>query len=166
MHEPISIYNMISSMSVEEGKKAPDFTLPDQEGNPVSLSGLRGKPVVLYFYPKDNTPGCTKQACGIRDSWNEFEKAGAVVLGVSTDGQKSHSKFQEKHSLPFTLLSDSDHEVAQTYGVWKPLRILGKEFLGTERSTFVIGADGNVLKVMRKVKASEHAEDVLRVFGS
>ncbi len=151
---------------IEEGNPAPDFTLPDQEGNPVTLSGLRGKPVVLYFYPKDNTPGCTKQACGIRDTWPEFENAGAVVLGVSTDGQKSHSKFQEKHSLPFTLLSDSDHEVAQKYGVWKPLRILGKEFLGTERSTFVIGADGNVLKVMRKVKASEHAEDVLRLLDS
>lgn len=150
---------------IEEGRPAPDFTLPDQEGNPVRLSELRGKPVVLYFYPKDNTPGCTKQACDIRDEWPEFEKTGAEVLGVSTDGQKSHSKFSNKYSLPFTLLSDSDHVVAELYGVWKPKRLFGKEFLGTERSTFVIAADGKVLKVMRKVKAGEHADDVLQLLA-
>jgi thioredoxin-dependent peroxiredoxin len=146
---------------VEEGTPAPTFTLPSDSGEQVSLDSLRGKPVVLYFYPKDDTPGCTTQACGIRDAWGEFERRGAVVLGVSPDSAKKHVKFRDKYSLPFTLLADEDHAVAETYGVWVEKSMLGKRYMGIERSTFVIDADGNVAKVMRKVKPDTHADDVL-----
>jgi thioredoxin-dependent peroxiredoxin len=146
---------------VEEGTPAPTFTLPSDSGEQVSLDSLRGKPVVLYFYPKDDTPGCTTQACGIRDAWGEFERRGAVVLGVSPDSAKKHVKFRDKYSLPFTLLADEDHAVAETYGVWVEKSMLGKKYMGIERSTFVIDADGNVAKVMRKVKPDTHADDVL-----
>ncbi len=146
---------------VEEGKPAPTFTLPSDSGEQVSLDSLRGKPVVLYFYPKDDTPGCTTQACGIRDAWGEFERRGAVVLGVSPDSAKKHVKFRDKYSLPFTLLADEDHAVAETYGVWVEKSMLGKKYMGIERSTFVIDPDGNVAKVMRKVKPDTHADDVL-----
>jgi peroxiredoxin Q/BCP len=146
---------------IEEGKVAPDFTLTSDTGETVSLSSLRGKPVVLYFYPKDNTPGCTKQACGIRDAWGEFERRGAVVLGVSPDSVKKHAKFREKYALPFTLLADEDHAVAEKYGVWVEKSFAGKKYMGVERSTFVIDAEGNLSKVMRRVKPDTHADDVL-----
>jgi len=146
---------------IEEGKAAPDFTLTSDTGETVSLSSLRGKPVVLYFYPKDNTPGCTKQACGIRDAWGEFERRGAVVLGVSPDSVKKHAKFREKYALPFTLLADEDHAVAEKYGVWVEKSFAGKKYMGVERSTFVIDAEGNLSKVMRRVKPDTHADDVL-----
>jgi peroxiredoxin Q/BCP len=125
------------------------------------LSSFRGSPVVLYFYPKDDTPGCTLQACEIRDAWGDFEERGAVVLGVSPDTAESHANFRAKYGLPFTLLADPEHEVAETYGVWGERTYAGKTYLGIERSTFVIDADGNVLRVMRKVKPDEHADDVL-----
>jgi len=146
---------------IEEGKAAPDFTLTSDTGETVSLSSLRGKPVVLYFYPKDNTPGCTKQACGIRDAWGEFERRGAVVLGMSPDSVKKHAKFREKYALPFTLLADEDHAVAEKYGVWVEKSFAGKKYMGVERSTFIIDAEGNLSKVMRRVKPDTHADDVL-----
>jgi peroxiredoxin Q/BCP len=146
---------------VEEGKPAPDFELASDGGERVKLSSLRGKPVVLYFYPKDDTPGCTTQACGIRDVYADFRDRGAVVLGVSPDDEASHVKFKEKYSLPFTLLADPEHKVAEEYGVWKERNLYGKKSMGIERSTFVIDADGNVAKTMRRVKPDTHAADVL-----
>ena len=146
---------------VEEGKPAPAFTLPSDSGEEVSLESLRGKPVVLYFYPKDDTPGCTTQACGIRDAWSEFERRGAIVLGVSADSPKKHAKFRAKYSLPFTLLADEDHAVAELYGTWVEKRMYGKTYLGIERSTFVIDAEGTIAKIMRRVKPAGHADDVL-----
>jgi peroxiredoxin Q/BCP len=146
---------------VEEGKPAPDFELATDAGEAVKLSDFRGRPVVLYFYPKDDTPGCTKQACGIRDNYSAFEKRGAVVLGVSPDEETAHVKFKEKYGLPFTLLADPDHEVADEYGVWVERNAYGKTYMGIERSTFLIDSEGNVAKVMRKVKPDTHADDVL-----
>jgi peroxiredoxin Q/BCP len=146
---------------VEEGKPAPDFELKSDSGESVKLSDLRGKQVVLYFYPKDDTPGCTTQACGIRDAYGDFEQAGAVVLGVSPDDERSHVKFKKKFDLPFTLLADEEHRVAEEYGVWAEKKFMGRKYWGVERSTFVIGEDGNVKKVMHKVKPDTHADDVL-----
>jgi peroxiredoxin Q/BCP len=146
---------------IEEGKPAPGFSLPGDSGEDISLESFRGQPVVLYFYPRDDTPGCTKQACGIRDAWGEFGKRGAVVLGVSPDNPRKHAKFRDKYGLPFTLLADEDHAVAEAYGVWVEKSMLGKKYMGIERSTFVIDADGNVAKVMRRVKPDTHADDVL-----
>ena len=146
---------------IEEGQPAPDFELSSDKGERVRLSSLRGKPVVLYFYPKDDTPGCTVQACAIRDAWGEFEGRGAVVLGVSPDSVDSHEKFRDKYGLPFTLLADEDHSVAETYGVWVEKSMSGKTYMGIERSTFVIDADGNLARVMLRVKPDEHADDVL-----
>jgi thioredoxin-dependent peroxiredoxin len=146
---------------VEEGKPAPDFELTSDSGEHVKLSDFRGKPVVLYFYPKDDTPGCTKQACGIRDNYGAFADRGAVVLGVSPDEETSHVKFKEKYGLPFTLLADPDHKVADDYGVWGEKTSFGKTYEGIERSTFLIDSDGNVAKVMRRVKPDTHASDVL-----
>jgi peroxiredoxin Q/BCP len=151
---------------IEEGKPAPDFELPTDGGETIKLSELRGKPVVLYFYPKDDTPGCTTQACGIRDAYGEFEKAGAVVLGVSPDSEKSHGKFKDKYELPFTLLADTDHSVAEQYGVWGEKSFAGKKYMGVNRSTFVIDPDGNVKRVMHDVKPANHADDVLEALGS
>ena len=151
---------------VQEGKPAPEFELETDSGDTVRLSDLRGKPVVLYFYPEDGTTGCTAQACGIRDAWGEFERAGAVVLGVSPDGVDSHVKFKEKYELPFPLLADTDHSTAEDYGVWKEKSYAGKTYMGVERSTFVIGADGVVTKEMRKVKPDTHADDVLAALSS
>jgi len=150
---------------VEEGKPAPDFELTSDGGEHIKLSDFRGKPVVLYFYPKDDTPGCTTQACGIRDVYADFRERGAVVLGVSPDDEGSHGKFKEKYSLPFTLLADPGHEVAEQYGVWKERNRYGKKSMGIERSTFVIDADGNVAKEMRRVKPDTHAADVLAVLS-
>ena len=151
---------------IEEGEPAPDFELTSDSGESVRLSELRGKPVVLYFYPKDDTPGCTAQACGIRDAYGEFERAGAVVLGVSPDSESSHVKFRDKYHLPFTLLADRDHTVAEQYGVWAPKKFRGREFLGVKRSTFVIDADGTVKKVMHNVKPASHADDVLSALAA
>ena len=148
-------------MNVEEGTPAPGFSLTSDSGETVTLSSFRGTPVVLYFYPKDDTPGCTTQACGIRDAWGEFEQRGAAVLGVSPDGEASHVRFKQKHDLPFTLLADPDHATAEAYGVWVEKSMYGKTYMGVERSTFVIDADGNVAKVLRKVKPATHADDVL-----
>ena len=151
---------------IEEGEPAPDFELTSDSGESVRLSELRGKPVVLYFYPKDDTPGCTAQACGIRDAYGEFERAGAVVLGVSPDSESSHVKFREKYHLPFRLLADPDHTVAEQYGVWGPKKFRGRAFLGVKRSTFVIDADGTVKKVMHNVKPASHADDVLSALAA
>jgi thioredoxin-dependent peroxiredoxin len=151
---------------IAEGQAAPDFELTTDAGETVRLSSLRGKPVVLYFYPKDDTPGCTAQACGIRDVYGEFERAGAVVLGVSPDDERSHVKFKEKYDLPFTLLADTDHTVAEEFGVWGEKSFAGRKYMGVNRSTFVIDADGNVKKVMHDVKPATHADDVLAALAS
>ena len=151
---------------IEEGKPAPDFELTSDSGETVRLSDLRGRPVVLYFYPKDDTPGCTTQACGIRDAYGEFERAGAVVLGVSPDSEASHVKFKEKFGLPFTLLADTEHEVSDRYGVWGEKKYMGRTYMGVDRSTFVIGEDGTVKRVMRKVKPDTHADDVLAALAA
>jgi len=146
---------------VEEGQQAPDFELASASGERIRLSDLRGKPVVLYFYPKDYTSGCTKQACGIRDAWSEFRARGAVVLGVSPDDESSHAGFKEKHALPFTLLADPDHAVAAAYGAWGEKKNYGRTYEGIIRSTFVIGPDGTLVKALRNVKPAGHAERVL-----
>ena len=147
---------------VEEGELAPDFELRSDEGERVKLSQFRGKPVVLYFYPKDDTPGCTTQACSIRDNYDDFEERGAVVLGVSPDEETAHVKFKQKYGLPFTLLADPDHHVADDYGVWVEKTYAGRTYWGNERSTFVIGPDGRIAKVMRSVKPDTHVERVLQ----
>jgi peroxiredoxin Q/BCP len=158
--------NGTASDGVAEGKPAPDFALQSDSGETVRLSDLRGKQIVLYFYPKDDTPGCTTQACGIRDVYGEFERAGAVVLGVSPDDENSHRRFKEKYHLPFPLLADEGHEVADVYGVWGERSFAGRKYMGIERSTFVIGEDGNVKKVMRRVKPATHADAVLAALAS
>ena len=146
---------------VETGKPAPDFTLRSDSGDTVHLADLRGKPVVVYFYPKDDTPGCTTQACAIRDSWGQFERAGATVLGVSPDSAESHVKFREKFSLPFPLLADEDHAVADAYGAWGEKKNYGKTYFGIIRSTFVIAPDGTVAKAFPRVDPKTHADKVL-----
>jgi thioredoxin-dependent peroxiredoxin len=146
---------------IEEGTKAPDFELATDEGKRVRLSDLRGQPVVLYFYPKDDTPGCTAQASEIRDEWSAFQERGAMVLGVSPDDEASHAKFKSKYSLPFTLLADPDHKVADEYGVWGEQEYAGKKYMGIKRSTFVIDAEGRVAKTLYGVNPQGHAEKVL-----
>jgi peroxiredoxin Q/BCP len=146
---------------VVEGEKAPEFTLKADDGSQVSLKDYLGKKVVLYFYPKDNTPGCTTEAVEFRDLAKEFEKEGAVIVGVSKDSVESHQKFKEKHDLPFTLLSDSEGKVLELYGVWKKKSLYGRTFMGTERTTFLIDKKGGVVKVYRKVKAKGHAQTCL-----
>ena len=146
---------------INEGDQAPDFTLQSDAGTDVTLSLLRGRPVVLYFYPRDDTPGCTAQACGIRDVYGDFERAGAIVLGVSPDDEGSHVKFKQRYELPFTLLADKDHSVAEQYGVWGEKSYGGRKYLGVKRSTFVIDEAGLVKKVMHNVKPATHADDVL-----
>jgi thioredoxin-dependent peroxiredoxin len=148
---------------VEVGQSAPDFTLPDQHGNEVSLSGLRGQTVVVYFYPKADTPGCTAQACGVRDHRSDYERAGAVVLGVSPDPVRRIAAFAEKYGLEFPLLADADHKVAKAYGVWVQKSMYGRKYMGVERSTFVVGPDGKVADVFRRVKPAEHDALVLDV---
>ncbi len=153
-----------------EGAEAPDFSLDgvtDQGAEAeVRLSDLRGQPVVLYFYPKDDTPGCTVQACGVRDDWSSFREAGAVVLGVSPDDVASHRKFAAKYDLPFTLLSDPDHAVAEAYGVWKEKSMFGRKYFGVERSTFVIDEEGRVKAAFRRVDPKQHSAQVLEVLGT
>jgi thioredoxin-dependent peroxiredoxin len=146
---------------LEAGDMAPDFTLPDQHGRHVSLSDLRGKTVVLYFYPKADTPGCTTQACGVRDHRSDYERSGAVVLGVSPDPVKRIAKFDDKYGLGFPLLADEDHSVAESYGVWVQKSMYGRSYMGNERTTFVIGPDGKIERVFRSVKPAEHDELVL-----
>ena len=148
-------------MALGVGDPAPDFTLPDQGGNPVSLSGLRGQTVVLYFYPRADTPGCTTQACGVRDHRSAYESAAAVVLGVSPDPVKAISEFDQKFSLGFPLLADEDHQVAEQYGVWVEKQRYGRTYMGNERTTFVIGPDGTIKDVLRNVKPAEHDDLVL-----
>jgi len=143
---------------VNEGEEAPDFTLLADDGRKVSLKDYRGEKVVLYFYPKDGTPGCTREAIEFRDMAKEFEKEGAIILGVSKDSIKSHQKFKQKHELPFTLLSDPEGKVLDLYGVWKKKSLYGRTFMGTERTTFLIDEKGIVKKVYRKVKAKGHAQ--------
>ena len=151
---------------VEEGAPAPDFELTSDSGDAIKLSGLLGKQVVLYFYPKDDTPGCTTQACGIRDAYQEFRDRGALVFGISADDEASHQKFKEKYELPFTLLADTDKQAIEAYDVWKERSMYGKKFMGIERSTFVVDKDGNLAKELRKVKPAEHADQVLKVLDS
>jgi thioredoxin-dependent peroxiredoxin len=151
---------------IEEGQEAPDFELTSDTGERVRLSQFRGEPVVVYFYPKDDTPGCTAQACGIRDTYEDFEQQGAVVLGVSPDDEGSHVKFKQKYGLPFTLLADPDHEVADKYGVWGERKYLGKTYWGVERSTFLIDEEGRIAKIMRRVKPDTHAEQVLAALAA
>ena len=146
---------------IEPGQTAPDFELPDQDGNPVRLSDLRGGLVVLYFYPKADTPGCTTQACGIRDHRADYDAIGATVLGVSPDPVKAVKKFHDKQDLGFTLLADSDHAVAEQYGVWVEKSMYGRTYMGNERTTFVIDTAGKIAAVLRKVKPGEHDERVL-----
>lgn len=147
------------------GSKAPDFTVLTDEGEKLKLSSLKGKPIVLYFYPKADTPGCTKQACGFRDEMPRFEGAGAVILGVSPDPVKAVAKFKEKYSLPFTLLADEDHAVAEKYGVWVEKSMYGKTYMGVARTTFIIGADGKITHIFPKVKVEEHSAEVLAALG-
>lgn len=151
---------------VEKGSVAPDFTLPSDAGDPVRLSALRGRKVVLYFYPKDDTSGCTAQACELRDALPRFDGAAAAVLGVSPDSVASHRKFREKYGLNFPLLSDEDHAVAEAYGVWVEKSMYGRRYMGIERSTFLIAEDGTVLEVWRKVKPAGHAEMVAAALGA
>jgi thioredoxin-dependent peroxiredoxin len=146
---------------VSEGEQAPDFTLPDQDGNAVTLSDLRGRPVVLYFYPKADTPGCTTQACGIREHRRDYEQAGAKVLGVSPDTVTAVRKFAEKYTLDFELLADEDHAAAELYGVWGEKKMYGKTYMGVQRATFVIDPEGKVAKVFPKVSPKTHDEVVL-----
>jgi peroxiredoxin Q/BCP len=147
---------------IAEGSPAPDFELTSDSGERIRLSQLRGRPVVLYFYPKDDTPGCTKEACEFRDAYDEFRERGADVLGVSPDTEASHAKFKAKHELPFTLLADPEHEVAEAYGVWTERSMYGRKFIGIKRSTFVIDADGNVAKAMLGIRPAGHAAQVLK----
>ncbi len=152
-------------MPIAAGNQAPEFTLLDENGKPRSLAEFRGTPVVLYFYPKDDTPGCTTEACNFRDDYAEYTKAGVVILGVSPDSPKAHTKFKAKYSLPFTLLADTEHKVCELYGVWGRKKFMGKEYDGVFRTTFVINADGLIVKVFENVKPDGHSKEVLAALG-
>ena len=152
---------MSFELTLREGDAAPDFSTTTADGQKVSLSDFKGKNLVLYFYPRDDTPGCTKEACAFRDEFEEFKKRGAVVLGISTDSAKSHVKFAQKYHLPFTLLPDEQKELVQAYGVWGQKSFLGRKYTGTHRVTFLIGPDGRIKKIWPKVKPAEHAQEVL-----
>ena len=150
-------------MPISAGGQAPDFTLSDDEGRMHTLSDYRGKPVILYFYPKDNTSGCTKEACGFRDDYSAYQDVGVTILGVSPDSSKSHANFRAKYELPFTLLADPDREVIKMYGAWGLKKLYGREYEGVMRTTFLIGEDGNILKVFEKVKPANHSAEILAV---
>ena len=150
---------------VEEGKVAPDFSLPNADGELIKLSSFKGKNIVLYFYPKDNTPGCTKQACDFRDSIQNYDAVNAVVIGISPDDEASHRKFRDKFDLPFLLLADPDRKAIEAYGVWKEKNMYGKKYMGEERSTVVIDKDGIVVKFIRKVKVDGHIDSVLSMLS-
>ena len=150
---------------LREGDNAPDFTVKDQTGEDVKLSGFHGGKVVLYFYPKDDTPGCTKEACSLRDGFSKFEEKGIKILGVSADDEKSHQKFISKYKLPFTLLTDTDHIVANAYGSYGEKKFMGKTYNGILRKTFLIDETGKIVKIFDKVKVDEHADEVLAAFG-
>ncbi len=150
---------------LKEGDKAPQFTSRDQNGNEVKLSDYAGKRVVLYFYPKDDTPGCTKEACSFRDADDVYNKKGIKVFGVSTDSEKSHQKFISKFQLPFDLLADTDKDIVEKYGVWGEKSMFGKKYMGTFRKTFLIDEKGKIAKIFDKVNVSEHADEVLEAFG-
>jgi peroxiredoxin Q/BCP len=159
LNHPSSL--ILVPMALKVGDRAPDFSLPDAKGNIVNLSDLKGKRVVLYFYPRDNTPGCTKEACNFRDFYPEFEGKDIVVLGVSTDDARSHEKFATKYDLPFPLLIDEGGKVAATYDSYGLKKFMGKEYMGISRNTFVIGSDGTIEKIYTKVKPDNHAEAIL-----
>jgi peroxiredoxin Q/BCP len=148
-------------LKLKEGDKAPAFSAATNGGGKISLADFKGQNVILYFYPKDDTPGCTKEACAFRDNWDDFKKKGAVVLGVSTDPVKSHDKFVKKFELPFTLVSDEDKKIVDAYGVWGPKTFMGRKYNGTYRVTFLIGPDGKIKKIWPAVKPTEHVADVL-----
>ena len=148
-------------MSLSIGDKAPNFTLPDQEGQEHTLSAYKGSPVVLYFYPKDHTSGCTTEACGFRDDYSAYQKAGVTILGVSPDSPKTHTNFIAKHDLPFTLLADTEREVLKLYGAWGLKKMYGREYEGVLRTTFLIGADGKIAKIYEKVKPAAHSAEIL-----
>lgn len=150
---------------LKEGDKAPDFNSKDQDGNPVKLADLKGQKVVLYFYPKDDTPGCTKEACSFRDADDVYRKKGIKVFGVSTDDEKSHQKFISKFQLPFDLLADTDKSIVESYGVWGEKSMYGKKYMGTNRKTFLIDENGKIAKIFDKVNVEEHADEVLEAFG-
>ena len=150
---------------LKEGAKAPEFAVTDGEGNIVRLKDLRGKKVVLYFYPKDDTPGCTKEACAFRDAFSKFKKRGIEVLGVSLDSEKSHQKFAQKYGLPFRLLADTDKKVSEAYGTYGEKKFMGRNYMGNHRMTFLIDEKGKITKVFEKVKPDEHAEEVLAAFN-
>ncbi len=152
-------------LKLKEGRKAPTFTAETNGGGTVSLGDFKGKHVVLYFYPKDDTPGCTKEACGFRDAWKQFEKKGAVVLGVSPDSVKKHDKFVVKYDLPFTLLADVDKKIVEAYGVWGKKKFMGREYLGVHRVTFLIDPEGKIKKIWPAVKPEDHAQEVLAAIG-
>ena len=149
-------------MPISAGNPAPDFTLPDENGITRRLSDYRGQPVVLYFYPKDDTPGCTTEACNFRDDYSQYTQAGVVILGVSPDSPKNHIKFKEKYHLPFTLLADEEHKVCEMYGVWGRKKMMGREYDGVFRSTFLIDAQGKLVKVFENVKPAEHSKEVMQ----
>jgi peroxiredoxin Q/BCP len=148
-------------MPIKAGTQAPDFNLPDDEDQMHKLSDYRGKPVVLYFYPRDNTSGCTKEACGFRDDYSAYQEAGVTILGVSPDSSKSHANFKTKYELPFILLADTEREVLKTYGAWGLKKMYGREYEGVLRTTFLIGKDGEILKVFEKVKPANHSAEIL-----
>jgi peroxiredoxin Q/BCP len=148
-------------MPLSAGDKAPDFTLPDQDGKEHTLSNYKGSPVVLYFYPKDQTSGCTKEACAFRDDYSAYREAGVIILGVSPDSPRSHTDFIAKYELPFTLLADTDHEVLKLYSAWGLKKMYGREYEGVLRTTYLIGADGKIAKVYEKVKPAAHSEEIL-----
>jgi len=149
-------------MKLKIGDMAPDFELQDQFNETHKLSDFRGKKLVLYFYPKDNTPGCTTEACSFRDNYQIFRQHGFEILGVSTDDSKSHAKFQEKYSLPFILLADTDHKVCDVYGVWQLKKTMGKEHYGIVRTTFILDENGKIIRIYEKVKPEQHAEEILK----
>ncbi|SHM90834.1 peroxiredoxin Q/BCP [Cyclobacterium lianum] len=149
-------------MSLETGQTAPDFESIDQDGNPIRLSDFKGKKVVLYFYPKDNTPGCTAQACNLRDNYEALQKAGYVVLGISSDSGKSHKKFIEKHDLPFPLIADEDKSVHEKYGTWVEKNMYGRKYMGTARTTFIIDEQGKIEDIISKVKTKEHTNQIIK----